>query len=336
MAAKEVPFPLGPPELGLTISAPLGVGLWAWGDSATWGYGSYDSQVSEQSFKDAYQASIDAGVDFFDTAEVYGAGLTGGWGVSEAFLGRFVAGSPPESRPVVASKYLPLPWRVRQPACLLGVLRSSLARLQLPAVDLYQIHSPVASCRSVEAHAEALAAAVDAGLARAVGVSNYSEDEMRRAHAVLKARGVPLATNQVEFSLLRRLPETGGLLAAAAELGVTLLAYSPLAMGRLTGKYSAQSPPKGSRRFGAEPWDVIDPLVAALREVGGAQSPTRSPAQVALNWIICKGAVPIPGAKNAEQARQNAGAVGWRLTPAQVAQLDTLAVEGTCKLGQHG
>jgi aryl-alcohol dehydrogenase-like predicted oxidoreductase len=186
--------------------------------------------------------------------------------------------------------------------------------------------------------AEALAGVVHDGRVRAVGVSNYSIKEMSSIHAELERRDVPLATNQVEFGLLRRRPETSGLLGAAAELGVVILAYSPLAQGRLTGKYSAASPPPGRRTFSAHPWELIDPVVAALRAV--AETRECAPAQVALAWIIAKGAVPIPGAKNAEQAAANAGALKVDLDGDDLARLDAVALDGTRsllgRLWQHG
>jgi aryl-alcohol dehydrogenase-like predicted oxidoreductase len=171
-------------------------------------------------------------------------------------------------------------------------------------------------------------------------VSNYSIKEMRSIQRELaKSRDVPLASNQIEFSLLRRSPETSGLLAACAELGVVPLAYSPIGQGRLTGKYSAASPPPGKRNFSDHPMEQVDAIVAELRRIG-ATNDGRTPSQVALRWIIQKGAVPIPGAKNAEQARQNAGALGWSLSIEDMASLDRVALSGhqtfANRFWQHG
>ena len=168
-----------------------------------------------------------------------------------------------------------------------------------------------------------LADTVEAGLARAVGVSNYSLEQTERAHAALAQRGLALASNQVHYSLLNRKVESAGLLARCAALGVTLVAYSPLEMGLLSGKYTPDRPPSGARarRYSPAYLARIQPLLARLAEMGRAHG-ERTPAQVALNWTICKGTLPIPGAKNAEQAQQNAGALGWRLTPDEVAELD--------------
>ena len=116
----------------------------------------------------------------------------------------------------------------------------------------------------------------------------------------------------------------GGLLATCRELGVVPLAYSPLGMGRLTGKYSAEHPPPGDRGFSAHPMEVVDGVVAELRRIGEAHAKT--PSQVALNWVIAKGAIPIPGAKNAQQAADNAGALGWHLTDDEVTALDAAAL----------
>lgn len=171
-----------------------------------------------------------------------------------------------------------------------------------------------------------MADAVAAGQVRAVGVSNYSADQMRQAHAALALRGIPLASNQVEYSLLHRRPETNGVLDACRELGVTLIAYQPLASGALTGKYTATNRPSGLRRF-AKPFRgrdlaALEPIVALLREIGGRYGNT--PGQVALRWLIENETVlPIPGAKNREQATANAMGLTFHLTQDEIDALDT-------------
>jgi aryl-alcohol dehydrogenase-like predicted oxidoreductase len=220
----------------------------------------------------------------------------------------------------VATKFLPYPWRLGKDT-LRKALAGSLARLRLQQVALYQIHWPLPPT-PIETWMDALADAVDAGLTRVVGVSNYDAEQMRRAHDALARRGVPLASNQVQYNLLHRDPERTGLLKLCHELGVTLIAYSPLAKGLLTGKYTPENPPAGlrGRTVRANTLARIQPLIGLLAEIGGRYGKT--PSQVALNWIICKGAVPIPGAKNARQAQENAAALGWRLTAGEVAALD--------------
>ncbi len=319
---------------GTDVSIPtLGVGTWAWGDSSTWGMGSYDSSLTEETIRQAWDASIDAGVSLFDTAEVYGSGE------SERIIGRLMAADPERAAKVVlATKFMPSPWKLNVRGALLTALRSSVERLGVPKVGLYQIHGPI-SLRSHAALAEALAGAHQAGLVDAVGVSNYSVKETRSMAGELTKRGLRLATNQIEFSLLRRVPETSGLLATCAELGVVPLAYSPIGQGRLTGKYSAASPPPGKRGFSAHPMEVVDKVVAELRAIGDKHG-GRLPSQVALNWIIAKGAVPIPGAKNRQQAEENAGALGWSIDADDLERLDRVALSGIRSLQnrvwQHG
>jgi aryl-alcohol dehydrogenase-like predicted oxidoreductase len=297
---------LGPTDIQIS---PLGIGTWAWGDSMFW---QYRKGQSDGDLQAAYEAACDAGINFFDTAEIYGRGQ------SERLLGQFVkAGIRPV---IVASKFAPWPWRLRK-ANLRDALRASLDRLGMDHVDLYQIHWPTPPVMP-ETWLDAMADAVDAGLVRAVGVSNYSAALMRRAYAALARRGVPLASNQVEYSLLVRAPERNGVLQTCRDLGVTLIAYSPLAMGMLTDKYGPEHPPAGlrGRKYGRGYLAGIQPLLASMRQIGEAHGKT--PAQIALNWLIVKGAIPIPGAKNAQQAQDNAGALGWRLTPEETAILD--------------
>jgi aryl-alcohol dehydrogenase-like predicted oxidoreductase len=312
---------------------PLGVGTWAWGDRSTWGMGGYDTDLTRDSIKEAFEASVDAGVHLFDTAEVYGGGE------SERIVGRLLADDPGRAASVVvATKFMPSPWKLEVRGALMKALRASLSRLGLPAVDLYQIHGPV-SLRSHAVLADALARAHQEGLVKAVGVSNYSSKETRAMAGALEDQGMRLATNQIEFSLLRRVPETGGLLATCAELGVVPLAYSPIGQGRLTGKYTASNPPPGKRTFSNHPMEVVDGVVAELRRIGDKYG-GKLPSQVALNWVMAKGAVPIPGAKNAKQAEENAGALGWSMDGDDLARLDRVALPGIKSLQsrfwQHG
>jgi aryl-alcohol dehydrogenase-like predicted oxidoreductase len=307
----EDSIPLGKTDIRIS---PIGLGTWQWGDRAMWSYG---ATHTDRDIHEAFRKSIEGGIDFFDTAELYGKGR------SEVLLGECLkeaAGVPV----VVATKFAPLPFRLRKGA-LAGALRRSLARLGLARVDLYQIHFPF-SLVPVAVWANALADAVEAGLTRSVGVSNYSAAQMRQAHAVLSRRGVPLASNQVEYHLLQRKVERNGVRQTCRELGVALIAYSPLAKGLLTGKYTPENRPPGLRKYTARSGKLssIQPLVGLMREVGQAHE-GKSPAQVALNWLVCKGAVPIPGAKNAHQARENAAATGWRLDAAEIAALDEMS-----------
>ncbi|KAJ3416120.1 hypothetical protein HDV05_003089 [Chytridiales sp. JEL 0842] len=320
---------------------PVGIGIWSWG-SKEWGYGAEvrgeGTAFNEDSIRAAFNTSQDIlnVTCFWDTAEVYSNGE------SERILGKLVAErrashpDAPEERIHVASKFLPMPYKLAYPSSLMTSLKASLERCGLKSFALYQIHGPV-HLRSIEVVADALAVAYKEGLVKSVGVSNYSISEMTRMHAALKKHGIQLASNQVEFSLLRRLPETSGLIKAAHDLGVAILAYSPLAMGKLTGKYSSANPPDNFRNnFGkAANMEQIGKLMDTLNDV--AKKYEKSPSQIALNWIICKGAIPIPGAKNARQAESNAKCIGWRLSEEDVKLLDSVSFEGSnTMIWQHG
>lgn len=299
-------------SLGVTdlLISPMGIGCWAWGERFYWGFG---RGYTEDDTQAAFEASVQAGINFFDTAEFYGRGN------SERLLGKF--SSPTNVPLVLATKYMPFPWRLSKNQ-LLVALTSSLDRLGIEQVDLYQIHWPFPPI-PIETWMYGLADAVELGLTRTIGVSNYNKDQMHSAHTVLAKRGIPLASNQVEYHLLNRNVETNGLLSMCHDFGITLIAYSPLAQGLLTGKYTADNPPKGIRglRYRPSVFTKIQPLIRLLKEIGRDHD-GKTPAQVAINWILCKGAVPIPGAKNALQAQENLGAMGWRLSENAVAALD--------------
>ena len=307
----------------------LGLGTWSWGDSIFWQYG---GAYGADDVRAAFNASLATGVNFFDTAEIYGLGK------SEEIIGQCVQarnkvnaaeGTPP-CEAIVATKYMPLPWRFSGQS-VADALTASLKRLKLPSVALYQVHWPFDFLMSQKTLMNALADEVDQGRIRTIGVSNYSAKQMREAHSYLAERGIPLAVNQVQYSLLHRDIESNGVLEAAQNLEVTILAYSPLAQGLLTGKYTVGSDlqPTGARRidpkFSKKGLQKIEPVLAALQSIGEAHGKTQ--VQVALNWLVGKGnVVPIPGAKNAKQAEQNAGALGWEMSDSDREQLDTVSV----------
>ncbi len=295
----------------------LGLGAMTWGEArglarlhpAQLAYGGAHGYEEE---KRALEASLDAGVDLFDTAAMYAGGA------SERRLGELAAG-----RDVLIASKFPSSFRFRVED-FPEELEASLARLGRSSIDLYQHHFPTRRV-SIPELMNQLADAVEAGKVRAVGVSNYSADQMRQAHETLAERGIPLASNQVEYSLLHRQPETNGVLAACRELGVTLIAYTPLAGGLLTGKYSAENRPGGFfrrvlPRYRRRSLEAIQPVVGLLAEIGDRYS--KKPSQVALRWLIENPTVlPIPGAKNGQQATANAGALTFTLTVDEVEAL---------------
>ncbi|MGK7919248.1 MAG: aldo/keto reductase [Trichodesmium sp.] len=301
-------------KTGITVN-PICIGTWAWGDKLFWNYGSnYGASEVEAAFK----TCLEAGVNFFDTAEVYGNGL------SEELLGKFMQET---EQPVqIATKYGPVPWRFF-PESVADAVTASLKRLMVPKVTLYQVHWPFTFFMSQETLLNALADEVKQGRIESVGVSNYSAEEMFQAHKILEKRGVILATNQVRYSLLSRQIETKGILDKARELGVTILAYSPLAQGLLTGKYTATNLPTGARKFDSRfqknGLEKIAPVMSLLKQIGEKYGKT--PAQVALNWLVFQDSViPIAGSKNSEQVQQNVGAIGWEINQDEFNQLEEI------------
>jgi len=261
--------------------------------------------------KQAFEVSLVAGVTLFDTAAMYSGGA------SERRMGELGRGE----EVLIASKF---PGMLRfRAANFPKELEASLRRLDRSSIDLYQHHFPTSSV-SIPELMDRMADAVEAGKIKAVGVSNYSAEQMRTAHAALAERGIPLASNQVQYSLLHRKPEVNGVLDACRELGITLIAYSPLAMGALTGKYSGGKKAGGLRRFmpsfSQRQMDKVQPVIDLLRQIGERYS--RSISQVALRWLIENPLVlPIPGAKNGKQAENNAGALSFSLTPEEIEAL---------------
>jgi aryl-alcohol dehydrogenase-like predicted oxidoreductase len=299
------------------VVPPMGVGVWSWGDKSFWGYG---QDYTREDVTLAYKACLDTGLNFFDTAEMYGRGE------SERILGKCIR---EDGRPVIiASKFAPLPNRLSARS-LLEALDASLERLNVKTMDLYQIHWPY-SLIGVDALMDALAQAVHSGKVRAVGVSNYGANLMRRAHARLARHDIPLASNQVHYNLIHRKPEKNGVLDACRELNVALIAYSPLEQGLLTGKYrivagqaiSVTGPRRFTPAFRTSQRRKIEPLLQTMEDIATIHSKTVG--QVALNWLLSKDEciIPIPGAKNVRQASENAGAIGWRLTGEEFKRID--------------
>ncbi len=295
----------------------LGLGAMVWGQPkglARWtpaqlSYGPSHGTVEEE---EALKVSLAAGVNLIDTAEMYSNGA------SERRVGELARGKDT----LIATKFPPSPF-TRDDA-FPKALEDSLARLGRSSIELYQHHFPSGRV-SIPKLMNHMADAVEAGKVKAVGVSNYSVEQMREAHAALAKRGIPLASNQVEYSLLHRKPEVDGVLEACRELGVTLIAYSPLAQGALTGKYSATNRAGGFFRsmlpnFGRKAMDAVQPVIQLLQQIG--ERYLKTPSQVALRWLIENPVVlPIPGAKNSKQAEENAGALSFSLTPEEVEML---------------
>jgi len=268
------------------------------------------------------KVGLDGGINWFDTAELYGKG------VSEASLAEAlkVAGKKDEDV-VIATKWWPL---FRTARNIPKTIDDRLRFLDGYSISNYMVHQPI-SFSSPETEMDEMAKLVEAGKIRSVGVSNFSPERMRRAHNQLQKHRLPLAVNQVRYSLLDRKIERDGTLETAKELGVTIISYTPLESGLLTGKYHknpellAKKPPFWRMRL-RRSMEKSRKLIAILDEIGSKYNATA--AQVALNWVIYSQSdivVTIPGVTNPKQAEDNAGAMKFKLSSDEIAQLDEIS-----------
>ncbi len=317
----------------LSVS-PLGVGTWAWGNQFLWGY----STDADTELQEAFDYVLSKGITFYDSGDSYGTGRLEGR--AETLLGKFIRehdyseGSVRSTEDVyVATKIAPYPFRLGRNS-IKKAMGGSSRRLDRGrfGVDIGQLHwAPPLGWQEQEYWA-GLAELYKEGNIKAIGLSNYGPKKLRQAAETLRNKhGVPLASNQVQFSLVSTLPLENGMVETAADLGVRLIAYSPLGLGILTGKYNLekQQLPQGPRSVlfkellpALKP--VLDTMgaIAAERTRKGSSKQPVTYSQVALNWCRAKGALPIVGIKTLAQAKEATGALDWKLSAAEMAALD--------------
>jgi pyridoxine 4-dehydrogenase len=320
-------------QISQELSLPtMGCGTWAWGNQLLWGY---DQSMDDQ-LQAVFNLCVSNCVTLFDTGDSYGTGKLKGR--SEILLGKFAReyqGINKENI-CIATKLAAYPWRwTRQSMVQAG--KASAQRLGRN-VDLVQMHWSTANYApwQEERLLDGLADLYEQGLVKGVGLSNYGPKRLQRVYQKFKERGVAIATLQVQYSLLSTYPVTQlGLKDICDQMGIKLIAYSPLGLGLLTGKYSKTGTlPKGIRGLlFRQLLPGIDPLLACLQEI--AQSRNKTMSQIAINWCISKGTIPIPGAKTLKQAQENIGALGWQLDSGEVAALDQAAASIDKKMVQN-
>jgi len=309
----------------------ISAGCWSYGDSATFHWD--DSQLP--GLQEAFKLAVTSGWTFYDTAQAYGSGR------SEEMLGDLIrnhSGGVPREKLQIQTKWLPV---ITDPKNLLHPveapviqLKKSLERLGLPYVDCYLVHGHI-HIGSIKQVAQGLAECVDQGLTKTVGVANYSVEDMLLMQEELAKYGVPLATNQCEYSILRRLPETEGMLEACRKNNIIFQSYSSLGQGRLSGKYTKENPAPKEYRFSSYPQEHIDPIINAMDDL--SKKYNKPISAIALNWNILKSAVPVVGFRKVSQVEENLQAFGWRLEEADIKMLDSMGYEGqTTRLWQQG
>lgn len=302
--------------------SPLGLGTWQFSNKdkdRTWWH-----KIDDQAVYDIIKVSLEGGINWLDTAEVYGRGN------SEKFIGRNLQRLQSEgalSETVyIADKWFPL---LRSAKTISETIATRLDYLQRDAIDLYQIHQPT-SLSSLYRQLKELAKLHHQGVIKAIGVSNFTARQMEKADDILKKFDLRLSSNQVKFNLLHRKPEKNGVLELAKERGISLIAYSPLQQGVLTGRFhdnpdSIQTLSKVRRvNSGLNQKNLVktQPLIDLLKRLGLKYG--KSPAQIALNWLIMAHGdtvFAIPGASSRFQARSNLEAQHFQLSQEDLDQL---------------
>ncbi|MCY0876797.1 MAG: aldo/keto reductase [Firmicutes bacterium] len=302
--------------------SPIGLGCWQFSKAKNW-VGKFWPALPQSVIEQVVATSLQCGVTWFDTAEIYGGGE------SERALAQALRSQnvPPRSV-AIATKWWPTGRTARSITQTIGERVNCLAPYP---IDLYQIHQPL-SLSSVREQMKAMAQLTRDGKIRQVGVSNFSASKMVKAHKALADFGLQLASNQMKYSMLDRRIEQNGVMDAAKELGISVIAYSPLEQGLLTGRFHETTAPsvtgmrKLSGRFKPSALAKSAILIAELRAVAAVHGAT--PAQVALAWLLQAHGdmvLAIPGASNSRQAQSNAEAMHIELTQAQIDTLSTVS-----------
>ncbi len=269
-------------------------------------------------------AAIEAGVTFFDTADIYGEGK------SEEFLGRALGARRRDV--IIATKFGMQLGQIKggaKPAYVRKAAEDSLRRLGTDYIDLYQLHRPDAETPIADTLG-ALDELVRAGKVREIGCSNFSAAQLREGEAQAAARpgAARFVSVQNEYSLVKRDPEAD-VLPECERAGIAFIPYFPLANGLLTGKYRLGQPiPEDSRAkagFGPKVF-TDDNLKLVERLIRFAQAQGHTLLELAMSWLACRPAVAsvIAGAKTAAQIRENAAAAGWKLAAAEMAEIERL------------
>lgn len=294
---------------GIKISA-IGLGTWQWG-AQEWGWGRQYGRVDVLA---AFQKALELGINFVDTAEIYGQGK------SEQLVGEAIKEHQDEV--VIATKVWP--WNLSSRRLIRAAERSA-QRLGIDVIDLYQIHwpNPIFPIRNTMKTMRRL---VQLGKVRLVGISNFNLARTKAAQEALSP--LDLASNQVKYNLIDRKIEAD-LLPYAQGANIAIIAHTPLARALLTGKFTPYSKPTNlvqaaSPRFSPRNLARMKNLQQTLAAISTAHDKT--PAQIALNWLTNKqNVVAIPGTKTPEHVMDSAGAIGWHLTEAETREMESAA-----------
>jgi len=294
--------------------AKIALGTWAWGTGAFGGDSVFGSNTNVENLKPVFDAAMDAGLNMWDTATVYGMGE------SEKILGSFVA-TCQRDQVEVSTKFTPQLAEMYD-GSVEKMAQASLDRMGLDYIDIYWIHNPM----DVERWTPGLIPLLESGRVKRVGVSNHNIDEIKRANEILGKAGFKVSAVQNHFSLLYRSSERGGVLDYCRNNGIEFWGYMVLEQGALSGKYSPENPLPAESDRGKKYNPVLDKLVAltdGMKRVG--EQHRISCSQVGIAWAIAKGVMPIIGATKERHVIEAAGAADIRLAADEVALLEDLA-----------
>jgi len=304
---------------GIMVS-PIGLGCWQFSKQKNLA-GKFWPVLEDKLIERIVTLSIEGGINWFDTAEIYGGGE------SEKALSKALkaAGKKP-GEVIVATKWWPM---FRFASNISKTINNRINLLDPYPVDLYQVHQPW-SFSGENREMEKMAELVSRKLIKAVGVSNFPAQKMENSWEALQKFGIPLATNQVRYNLLHRKIESNGVMDRAKKLGISIIAYSPLAQGLVTGKFH-DNPQllrnigfrKYSPQFKSEGLEKSRPVITLLKKLALKYNVTA--AQVALNWIIQYNGdmvVAIPGATKESHVKENLGALSFRISDEDMVSLD--------------
>jgi aryl-alcohol dehydrogenase-like predicted oxidoreductase len=310
--------PLGKTDIFVT---PIGLGVMEFAGGPGL-FGRIFPVIPQEEKNAIIKTALDGGINWFDTAEAYGFGIS-----ERSLVTALKAAGKLEKDVVIATKWLPMMRTVRN---IPHSIEDRLRNLDGYTIANYMVHQPY-GFSTPEGEMNAMADLVEAGKIRSVGISNFSPARMRQAHAALAKRGLPLAVNQVRYSLMSRQIEKNGVLETAKELGVTIVAYTPLERGLLSGKFHKKPEllsrvPGWRRAMMQRNLERSRKLISAMEEIATKYGVTI--AQVALNWVINfngEMVVTIPGATKVRQAEENAGAMKFQLSADEMRRLDDLS-----------
>ncbi|MHA2253917.1 MAG: aldo/keto reductase [Candidatus Kariarchaeaceae archaeon] len=311
---------LGKTDIKIT---PIGLGVWQFGGGS--GFTKFIwSGISLEEKNNIIKQAIEGGINWFDTAEAYGRGKS-----EQALSLGLQEANQADHEVIVATKWFPL---FKTAKSIKRTIKTRLEKLHPYSIDLHQVHQPI-SFSSVRAQMNAMADLVDEKKIRSVGISNFSADKMRKSEEYLEERRYCLASNQVRYNLLDRSIESNGILDTAKELGITIIAYSPIAMGLLSGKFHKDSKliktrPFARRQFLKRKIDQSKILIDELENIANDHEVTI--AQVALNWLINfhgDTVVAIPGASKLSHVKESAGVMQFKLSKNELDSIDELTTQ---------